>query len=152
MAHSAMTAPRISAAADGPIYGANPQTAFIRGWKKYAVFSGRASRSEYWWWTLIAILVSLALEVVHYALAGGSAAYLNDTAFLSTGTLPATLWALAILIPSLAVGARRLHDTYRSGWWLLIGLVPLVGWVILVVLLAAATVPAGRRSVAASSR
>lgn len=152
MAHSSITAQPLPVSADAPIYGASPRTAFLRGWQRYAVFAGRASRSEYWWWTLIAVIVSTALEVVHFALAGDMSAYWSDSAGLSAGGLPSNLWSLAILIPSLAVGSRRLHDTNRSGWWLLIGLVPLVGWVILIVLLAAPTEHTGRRSAAVASR
>ena len=121
----------------------------MRGWQKYAVFAGRASRSEYWWWTLLVVIISIAFEIVDFAIAGDLAAYWNET-FFSAGALPSMLWSLATLIPSLSVGVRRLHDTNRSGWWLLIGIIPLVGWVILIVLLAAA--PAGRRSLASSSR
>ncbi len=80
---------------------------------KYATFEGRASRSEYWWFCLFALLGSLATGMVSEVLSG--------------------LFSLAILLPSLAVGARRLHDIDKSGWFLLVGLVPLVGWIILIV-------------------
>lgn len=80
---------------------------------KYAVFNGRASRSEYWWWALFTFLASLASGI-------------------ASETLSA-LFSLAILLPSLAVGARRLHDTDRSGWFLLLWFVPIVGWIILLV-------------------
>ena len=78
-------------------------------------------------------------------MAGDAAAYWNNQAMFSAVARPTTLWSLAILIPSLSVGVRRLHDTNRSGWWLLIGVIPLVGWVILIVWLAAASDPAGAR-------
>ena len=81
--------------------------------KKYVVFDGRASRSEYWWFALFTWLVNIALRFVIPALAG--------------------LFALAVLLPSLAVGARRLHDTNRSAWFLLLWLIPIVGWIILLV-------------------
>ena len=81
--------------------------------KKYVVFDGRASRSEYWWFALFTFLVQLVLRFIHPALAG--------------------LFSLAVLLPSLAVGARRLHDTNRSAWFLLLYLVPIVGWIILIV-------------------
>lgn len=86
--------------------------------KKYAVFSGRARRKEYWMFLLISLLVSIVLGIITNAL---------KLEFIST------LYSLAILIPSLAVGARRLHDTSRSGWWLLIGLIPIIGTIILIV-------------------
>lgn len=74
--------------------------------QKYADFSGRARRPEFWWFVLFCFLVSVALSIVHQWLA----------------------WAfqLAVLVPSIAVGTRRLHDIGRSGWWQLIGAVPLL--------------------------
>lgn len=78
---------------------------------KYADFKGRASRSEYWWYTLFIVLVSLALSAV------------NDTL--------STVFALGTLLPSIAVAARRLHDTNRSGWLQLIVLIPILGWLVL---------------------
>jgi uncharacterized membrane protein YhaH (DUF805 family) len=86
--------------------------------KKYLDFSGRAQRMEYWMFTLINVLVMLGLAIVDAVLGLG---------FLST------IYALGVFIPSLAVAVRRLHDTNRSGWWLLIGLVPLVGLIVLIV-------------------
>lgn len=81
----------------------------------YATFKGRATRSEYWWFVLFNALVSIALNIVDHS-----------------GVL-AGLWGLALLLPSLAVGVRRLHDTNRSGWFLLLNLIPLIGWIILIV-------------------
>ena len=83
---------------------------------KYADFKGRASRSEYWWFVLFIVLVSLGTSMVGHLLSG--------------------LFSLATLLPSIAVATRRLHDTDRSGWWQLIVLVPLVGFIILIVFLA----------------
>ncbi len=87
------------------------QQAFITCLKKYADFSGRATRSEYWWFVLCEILIL------------GVAALINDR-------LPG-LFALALVLPAVAVGARRLHDIGRSGWWLLVALVPLIGGLVL---------------------
>lgn len=84
--------------------------------EKYADFTGRASRPEYWWYVLavvIAFVVARILESIF------GVAHL----FYSYGPLSALLW-IATIVPSLAVGARRLHDTDRSGWWLLICAVP----------------------------
>ena len=89
---------------------------------QYVGFSGRASRSEYWiWWGF--------LVVVYFAVAA--------TALLigTTGYVVLSLVALVFLLPNLAVTVRRLHDTGRSGFWLLIVLVPLVGVIILLVFL-----------------
>jgi uncharacterized membrane protein YhaH (DUF805 family) len=90
--------------------------------KNYAGFTGRARRTEYWMFTLISVIISIVLDVISYA--------------LKMGTLLGGLYGLAVLIPTLAVGVRRLHDTDRSGWWLLIGLIPLVGAIILIVFFA----------------
>ncbi|NEB36802.1 DUF805 domain-containing protein [Streptomyces sp. SID14515] len=89
--------------------------------KNYAGFSGRARRKEYWMFTLISFVISLVLTIV-----GG----LIGADFLSY------IYAVAILVPSLAVLVRRLHDTGRSGWWFFIAFVPLVGFIILIVFLA----------------
>lgn len=92
--------------------------------KKYATFSGRARRKEFWMFTLINVLIMIALTVL-------------DMAVLQTGVL-AAIYSLAVLIPTLAVGARRLHDTGRSGWMQLIWLIPLVGPIIVIVFFASA--------------
>lgn len=84
--------------------------------KNYAGFSGRARRREYWMFALINLIAGILLAGVGRAI---------GTAHVST------LYSLGVLIPSLAVGARRLHDTDRSGWFLLLGIVPFLGWLIL---------------------
>jgi uncharacterized membrane protein YhaH (DUF805 family) len=98
---------------------------FIAALKKYATFSGRAQRSEYWYFILFYILISIALGMVDWMT--GS---INATAGygLLTG-----LFGLAVFIPSIAVGVRRLHDTDRTGWWLLIAVIPLIGSIVLLV-------------------
>ena len=88
---------------------------------KYATFSGRARRKEYWLFFLFITVVGLV--------ASGIDALLG---FVEMGPVN-LIWSLAVLLPSLAVGARRLHDTGRSGWWLLLYLVPLIGWIVLIV-------------------
>lgn len=93
--------------------------------KKYAVFSGRARRKEYWYFVLFNILVSIALVAVDYATGN-----LN----VETGLSPLeAIYSLAVLLPGLGVSVRRLHDTERSGWWLLIGLIPVIGAIVLLV-------------------
>ncbi|GAA5078006.1 DUF805 domain-containing protein [Roseibacterium beibuensis] len=91
---------------------------------KYATFSGRAQRSEFWWFYLFSLIVSAVLQMVDRALFGTLVGG-QDVDIL------APLFRLAILLPGLAVGARRLHDTDRSGWWLLIALIPIVGFLVL---------------------
>lgn len=92
---------------------------FIDVIKKYAVFNGRARRKEYWMFVLFYILIYVGLFVVE-SLVG------------SPGIL-VLIFALGLLVPSIAVSIRRLHDTDRSGWWILIGFVPLVGGIVLLV-------------------
>jgi len=90
--------------------------------KKYAVFEGRARRAEYWYFFLFNIIVTIVIAIINAILA-------NRLSFLGV------LYALAVFIPGLAVTVRRLHDTGRSGWWFLIGLVPILGYIWLLVLL-----------------
>lgn len=93
--------------------------------KKYAVFSGRARRAEYWWFALFNLLASIALGIVD-----GLTGMFNPEAGIG---LLGGLYTLAVLLPSLAVLVRRLHDTNRSGWWVLIALIPLIGAIVLLV-------------------
>lgn len=81
--------------------------------QKYADFTGRAPRAEYWWYALGLIIAFVLLSVIESILG------LNRMVFGVYGPLTALLW-LATIVPGLAVGARRLHDTNRSGWWLLL--------------------------------
>jgi uncharacterized membrane protein YhaH (DUF805 family) len=94
--------------------------------RKYADFNGRARRSEYWFFVLFTAIVSVVGSVLDAIFGVRSGAYGG------TGPIQGLL-QLALLVPGLAVGARRLHDTGRSGWWLLIGLIPIVGWIVLIV-------------------
>jgi len=98
---------------------------FMTVLRKYAVFEGRARRREYWFFVLFYILISVVLAVVDRMLGTYDETY-------GMGALGA-LFCLGLLIPSIAVGARRLHDTGRSGWWLLIGFIPLIGVIVLIV-------------------
>lgn len=96
----------------------------------YATFRGRAPRSEFWWFVLFTLIANLVLGLVDSLIV---APILGFSPFSDNGARPlSALFSLAIFVPSLAVGARRLHDTGRSAWWLLIGLVPLIGWLIFV--------------------
>jgi uncharacterized membrane protein YhaH (DUF805 family) len=90
--------------------------------ERYAQFTGRARRAEYWWFALSSAIVGIVLSILGAA----------SSIFL----ILYYVYALAVLVPSIAVGIRRLHDTDRSGWWLLIALVPFVGVIVLIVFLA----------------
>jgi uncharacterized membrane protein YhaH (DUF805 family) len=92
--------------------------------KKYAEFTGRARRKEYWMFALINFLICVVLVVIDVQ--GGMS---NP---MGLGVLSG-LYSLAVFVPSLAVSVRRLHDTDRSGWWLLILLVPLIGAIVFLV-------------------
>lgn len=97
----------------------------------YANFSGRARRSEYWWF-------ALALVVVFGLLAGLSRASALFAVVYG-------LAALAVFVPGLAVAVRRLHDTDKSGWFILLGLIPFVGGIILIVFYATEGTPGANR-------
>ena len=101
-------------------------------WKKvvlesYAKFDGRARRAEFWWYFLANLIISIAFNVL--------AAAASFFAILSL------IYALAVLIPGIAVGIRRLHDTGKSGWWLLIALIPIAGFIVLIVFFAQDSAP-----------
>jgi uncharacterized membrane protein YhaH (DUF805 family) len=100
----------------------NFQEAIKVCFNKYADFTGTASRPEFWWYALFVFGVSLVASVVAPLLGG--------------------LFSLATLVPSLAVGARRLHDTQRSGWWQLIAVIPVVGFIVLLIFFAQESKPA----------
>lgn len=93
--------------------------------EKYATFEGRATRSEYWWFALANFLVSFVLGLI------GNLAI--DPQFGGIGLQ--FIYMLLVLIPGLAVGVRRLHDTNHSGWFLLVSLIPIIGPIWLLVLL-----------------
>lgn len=85
---------------------------------QYANFSGRARRSEFWFWALALFVAGIVINVIDLVIGNQVINY---------------LFALAVLIPNLAVGARRLHDTGRSGFWQFIGLIPLIGVIVLII-------------------
>ena len=98
---------------------------FLYCLQHYADFTGRARRSEYWYFVLFNFIVSILIGLSLGVIAG----LLNVPALVYL----AYLWSLAVFIPSLAVSVRRLHDIGRSGWWLLLSLIPLVGAIILII-------------------
>ena len=89
------------------------------GFANYVNFSGRARRSAYWYWALYVLLVTIAANIIDAV----------------AGTVPilSLVVGLGLFLPNLAVSIRRLHDTGRSGWWILIGLIPLIGFIVLIV-------------------
>jgi len=98
---------------------------------KYATFEGRAARPEYWWWILAMVILFTILGVVDGAFI---APLMGFEPFQKEAGQPLSLLvSLGLLLPNLALAVRRLHDTDRSGWWLLIGLIPIVGSLVLLV-------------------
>ena len=97
---------------------------YISVLKKYTTFTGCAARKEYWMFVLFNIIVSIVIGIIDMIL--------GTTRDNGMGIL-GIIYSLAVLLPSLAVAARRLHDTGRNGWWLLIGLIPFIGAIVLLV-------------------
>jgi uncharacterized membrane protein YhaH (DUF805 family) len=91
---------------------------------KYVTFSGRARRAEYWWFVLFTVLGSFVFGFVDGLMFGTS---------METTGLFGAVFSLGTLLPSISVGVRRLHDLDRSGWWLLLMLLPIIGWIVLIV-------------------
>ncbi|GEE01181.1 hypothetical protein nbrc107696_16270 [Gordonia spumicola] len=120
-----------------PWYGIPFQDAVRRVFQKFARFDGRASRGEYWWWALANVVVVVVLEAIAMAGRGGA------LGFLISIVLP--VYGLAVLVPSLAVAVRRLHDAGYSGLMILIGLVPVIGGLVVLVLLCMDSKPEGAR-------
>jgi len=96
---------------------------YVEVLRKYATFEGRAHRTEFWMFVLWSLVISLALSIVDYAI-GTDGEYIG---------LLSGIYSLAVLLPSLAAGARRLHDTGRTGWWQLLSIIPLLGLIPLIV-------------------
>lgn len=93
---------------------------FTNAFKKYAQFSGRETRTSYWMFVLIYVALYIALIIID----------------MTVGTLVlGTIFSLAVLVPCISICARRLHDTNRTGWWQLIGLIPLIGAIVLLIFL-----------------
>ena len=98
---------------------------FLYCLQHYAEFNGRARRSEYWYFVLFNLVISFVIGFTFGVIAG-----LLDMPALAN---LAYLWSLAMFIPGLAVSVRRLHDIGRSGWWLFLSLIPLVGAIMLII-------------------
>ena len=100
---------------------------------KYATFTGRAARPEYWYWVLFTVLASVIFAVI------------EQTASVDGGRALDAIFNVATIIPSLAVAARRLHDTDRSGWWQLLVFIPVIGWILLLIWLCQRGTPGSNR-------
>jgi len=101
---------------------------FVMVWQKYAQFNGRSRRKEYWMFALFNAIICVILYVGGLVLLT-QGNKLGMVLFALYG-----IYGLAALVPSIAVGVRRLHDTNKSGWWLLLGLIPIVGLALIVLL------------------
>lgn len=141
------SAPPGEASLDQPAYGIGPVDAVKRALRKYATFSGRASRSEFWWWTLFLNLALLVLAGLTAGVGVATSPDGGDTPGAAGLVLVAllVLFALSVVVPQIAVTVRRLHDAGYSGWLYLLSLIPWVGGLILLVLAALPTSPAGAR-------
>ncbi len=99
--------------------------------RNYANFQGRAARPEFWWFMLAILIASLVATVID--------------AYVIGPRIFESLVTLGTIVPSLSVGARRLHDTDRSGWWQLLSLIPVIGMIVLIVWWASAGWPGDNR-------
>jgi uncharacterized membrane protein YhaH (DUF805 family) len=120
---------------------------YIKVLKNYAVFSGRARRKEYWWFYLFNFIFILVLDLIGIFIIGPQIhglilPIIYRLIIISSLTI---IYELAVIVPAIAVGVRRLHDTNRSGWWYFISLVPLVGGIVLLVFLAMDSQPGENR-------
>ncbi|MFF8189210.1 DUF805 domain-containing protein [Microbacterium sp. NPDC016588] len=134
---------------DQPYYGAPLGAAVRRFFAKYATFTGRASRSEYWWWWLVAAVVNFVLQILALV-TGGLKAGSDGAVVVGTGLgivflVLVIIWGLGTIVPGIAVLVRRLHDSNHSGFWVFIGLVPLVGGLILFIFTLLGPNPEGAR-------
>lgn len=98
--------------------------------RRYAEFDGRSGRPEFWWFTLWNVLITAVVYIVGIVVLGSG-----------TGVVLADLYGLLVLLPSLGVEIRRLHDTDRTGWWILLAFIPIVGVIVLIVFWAGAGTP-----------
>jgi uncharacterized membrane protein YhaH (DUF805 family) len=120
------------------------------GFSNYVNFSGRARRSEYWYWVLFAVIVAIIaiyLDMRYFPeWVTASAAVAEGTASAqATGGPITALVGLGLFLPGLAVTVRRLHDTDRRGWWILLGLIPIIGIIVLIVFYCTAGTPGPNR-------
>jgi uncharacterized membrane protein YhaH (DUF805 family) len=109
---------------------------YVKVLKQYVDFSGRARRREYWMFVLVNVVIVIVLSLLDTLLgtggfrtmSGGGSFYAANSLGLLSG-----LYSLAVLLPTIAVTVRRLHDTDRTGWWILLGFIPIIGGIVLLV-------------------
>lgn len=124
--------------AEAPLRATNPGRALARYFRRYAGFSGRSSRSEYWWIALFNVVVYFGLSILALVIqTATTGAPLRDEMTFGAGLLilVLVLWLFGTIIPNLALGVRRLHDVNMSGWFILLNLVPVGGIIVLVFML-----------------
>lgn len=104
------------------------QTGFVaaikKGFKGYVVWNARSTRSEYWWWVLFTLIVGIVATIIDTVVFGSEGMGAGWLSIIAT---------IALFLPGLSLVVRRLHDTDRSGWWIWISLIPIVGGIILIV-------------------
>ena len=100
---------------------------YLKGLEGFGDFEGRATRAEFWWFNLVLYGIQFAILLLGAVLAPFS------SAFETVATVMLWVHGLGAALPQFAVSVRRLHDTGRSGWWLLLMLVPVVGWIPLLI-------------------
>jgi uncharacterized membrane protein YhaH (DUF805 family) len=88
------------------------------GFSNYVNFTGRACRSEFWYWFLFVFIVAVVAAIIDRVIGA---------------SVTGTIWSLAVFIPNIAIAVRRLHDTDRSGWWALLWIIVIIGWIILII-------------------
>lgn len=101
------------------------------GFAHYVKFNGRARRSQYWWWTLFVFIVAIIAQVLDNV--------------IGTNGVVSLIIGLGLFLPGLSVAIRRLHDTDKTGWWILIALVPLVGIIVLLIFFLTPSTPGANR-------
>jgi len=100
---------------------------------KYITFSGRATRSEFWWFVLFLLVGQMIAGAADSAIFGDKVVIMGGMEFSYTAGYFGNIFALVTFLPAWAVEVRRLHDTGRSGWWILLWLIPLIGFIILLI-------------------
>lgn len=131
---------------DLPLYGASMGQAVTRFFKRYAKFQGRSSRSEYLWVQLALFIISAILMIpIFGSLAGSSSSSSGTSPLASVFMVILFLVSLAVLVPSIALSVRRLHDTNQSGYMYLLSLIPYLGGIIVFIMCCLPTKPEGAR-------